>query len=68
VTTWGDTAEQCHRYVRKGSTVYVEGRLEHRTWDGADGKKQRSTDIVATRVVFLSGSEQRRSEPRQEAA
>lgn len=67
VTVWGETAEQCQRYLSKGSSVYVEGRLEHRSWEDAAGTKRWSTDVVATRVVFLS-SDSRRSEPRQAAA
>lgn len=66
VTVWGETAEQCQRYLSKGRSIYVEGRLEHRSWDDAEGNKRWSTDIVATRVVFLPDG--RRGEPRQEAA
>jgi single-strand DNA-binding protein len=67
VTVWGDIAEQCNRYVKKGSSVYVEGRLEHRSRDDADGKKRWTTDIIANRVVFLSPAH-RRSEPGLAAA
>ena len=54
VTVWGDQAENCSKYLAKGRTVYVEGRLQTRSWDDKDGKKRYSTDIVADRVVFLS--------------
>ena len=53
VTVWGENAGSCSKYLVKGRRVYVEGRLEYRSWDDADGKKRSSTDIVATRVVFL---------------
>jgi single-strand DNA-binding protein len=56
VTTWGPVAEQCARFLKKGRSVYVEGRLENRSWDGEDGKKRWSTDVVANRVVFLGGA------------
>ena len=62
VTVWGDNAETCVKYLQKGSSVYVEGRLEHRSWEDADGKKRWSTDIVSTRVVFLSGGGEGRAE------
>jgi single-strand DNA-binding protein len=55
VTVWGDQAENCSKYLAKGRTVYVEGRLQTRSWDDKEGKKRYSTDVVADRVVFLSG-------------
>jgi single-strand DNA-binding protein len=56
VTTWGPVAEQCARYLKKGRSVYIEGRLENRSWDGDDGKKRWSTDVVAMRVIFLGAA------------
>ena len=56
VTVWGEQAEHCSKYLQKGRSVYVEGRLQTRSWDDkTDGKKRYSTDIVADRVVFLGG-------------
>lgn len=55
VTVWGDQAEHCSKYLEKGRSVYVEGRLQTRSWEDKDGKKRYSTDIVADRVVFLGG-------------
>ena len=56
MTVWGDQAENCNKYLAKGRSVYVEGRLQTRTYD-KDGQKHYATDIVADRVVFLgSGS------------
>ena len=54
VTAWGPIADQCVRYLKKGRSVYVEGRLESRSWE-EDGKKRWATDVVANRVVFLGG-------------
>jgi single-strand DNA-binding protein len=54
VTVWGDTAENCHKYLAKGRSVYVEGRLQTRSYD-KDGQKHYATDVVADRVVFLGG-------------
>jgi single-strand DNA-binding protein len=65
VTCWGQTAENCAKYIAKGSKVYVEGRLETRSWE-KDGQKRYVTDIVAERVMFLStkpgGQRQQRDE------
>src|SRR4051812_40558504 len=52
VTVWGDQAENCSKYLSKGRSVYVEGRLQTRTYD-KDGQKHYATDVVADRVVFL---------------
>jgi single-strand DNA-binding protein len=55
VTVWGEAAENCAKYLAKGRSAYIEGRLQTRSWDDKDGKKRYSTDIVADRVVFLAG-------------
>ncbi len=55
VTVWGDQAENCSKYLAKGRSVYVEGRLQTRSWDDKDGNKKYATDVVADRVVFLGG-------------
>jgi single-strand DNA-binding protein len=54
VTVWGDQAENCNKYLSKGRSVYVEGRLQTRSYD-KDGQKHYATDVVADRVVFLGG-------------
>jgi single-strand DNA-binding protein len=54
VTVWGDQAENCAKYLEKGRSVYIEGRLETRSYD-KDRHKHYATDIVADRVVFLGG-------------
>jgi len=41
------------QYLRKGSMVYVEGRIQTRSWEGQDGQKRRATEIVANDVQFL---------------
>ena len=54
VVAWNKLGEICAQYLQKGARVYIEGRLQTRSWDDKDGKKRYSTDIVADRVVFLS--------------
>jgi single-strand DNA-binding protein len=46
-------AELVAQYTRKGSMVYVEGRLQTRSWEGQDGQKRRTTEVVASDVQFL---------------
>lgn len=52
VTVWGDSATNCSKYLAKGRSVYIEGRLQTRSYD-KDGQKHYATDVVADRVVFL---------------
>lgn len=56
VTVWGDQAESCQRYLAKGRSVYIEGRLQTRSYE-KEGQKHYSTEVVADRVVFLGGRE-----------
>jgi single-strand DNA-binding protein len=55
IVAWGRTGELCAQYLAKGRTCYVEGRLQTREWEDREGKKQRTTEIVANTVQFLGG-------------
>lgn len=56
VTVWGVSAENCGKYLRKGSPILVEGRLRNRSYEAKDGSgKKYITEIMATEVLFLSG-------------
>ncbi len=52
IVVFGKQAETSGQYLKKGQSVLVEGRMQTRSWDGADGKKQYRTEIVADRVQF----------------
>lgn len=52
IVVFGRVAETSAQYLKKGSSVLVEGRLQTRSWDGSDGKKNYRTEIVADRVQF----------------
>lgn len=54
VTVWGKQAEHCNKYLDKGRSVYVEGRLKTTSYE-QDGVKKWSTEIVAENVQFLGG-------------
>jgi single-strand DNA-binding protein len=54
VVTWSKLAETCSQFLEKGRSVYVEGRLQTRSWDGQDGQKRYTTEVVANTVLFLS--------------
>lgn len=53
VVAWGKTAELCNQYLHKGSTVYAEGRVQGRSWQGSDGQMRYRMELVANRVLFL---------------
>jgi len=55
VVVWGKRAEVCSKYLAKGRQVYVEGRIQTRTYDDKDGNKRYITEIIASDVQFLSG-------------
>jgi single-strand DNA-binding protein len=47
--------ENLANYLTKGKQIYVEGRLQTRSWDDKDGKKQYMTEVVADEVILLGG-------------
>jgi single-strand DNA-binding protein len=55
IVAWGDLAERCNKYLRKGERVYVEGRLQTRSWEGSDGQKHTRTEVVAGELLMLEG-------------
>ncbi|MEK7152283.1 MAG: single-stranded DNA-binding protein [Patescibacteria group bacterium] len=52
IVVFGRQAETVAQYLKKGSQALVEGRIQTRSWDGQDGKKNYRTEIVADRVQF----------------
>src|SRR5256884_6496188 len=59
-------AEIAGQYLHKGSLVYVEGRLQTRSWEGQDGQKRKTTKVNATEIQFLEPRSQ--SQPQAAAA
>jgi single-strand DNA-binding protein len=53
VVAWGSLAEICKQFLNKGQQVYVEGRLQTRHWDDAEGNKHSVTEIVANEMIML---------------
>ncbi len=55
IIVWGKQGENCAQYLKKGSPVYIEGRISYREYEAKDGSgKRKVTEIVAMRVQFLS--------------
>ncbi len=67
VVTWNKTAENCARYLTKGSRVGVSGRLQTRSYQANDGSRRYVTEVVADEVEFLTTrSEQQQQRPTQQ--
>lgn len=62
VVVWAKMAEVCNQYLQKGRQIFVEGRLQTRSWQGGDGKNRSVIEVNATRVQFFP-----QSSPREEA-
>lgn len=66
VVCFGKTAENCGQYLKKGRQVYVNGKMQTRSYE-KDGQKRYATEVKAFRVNFLGGGEQReRSDNRRD--
>ena len=57
VVAWDKQAEVCNQYLRKGAPVFVEGRLQSRSWEDNTGGKRSVVEVRAERVQFLSSSQ-----------
>ena len=55
VVVWGKRAEVCSKYLSKGRQVYIEGRIQTRTYDDKEGQKRYITEVIAQEVVFIGG-------------
>ncbi len=53
VVAWERLAETCSQFLKKGSRVYFEGRLQTRSWEGQDGQKRYATEIIASDMIML---------------
>lgn len=53
VVAWEDLAERCKKYLHENSQVYVEGRLQTRSWEGPNGQPHYRTELVAQDIIFL---------------
>ncbi len=53
IVVWRKLAETCKGYLKKGSHIYIEGRLSSRSWEGKDGSKKFITEIIANNMQML---------------
>jgi single-strand DNA-binding protein len=57
VVAWGNLAEICKQHLRKGQQVYIEGRLQTRSWKDQDGRKRVRTELVVNEMIVLGKRE-----------
>ena len=62
VVLWRGLAEMAHKYLRKGSLVFVEGKLKTRSYDDKQGNKRYVTEIVAEQLLLLDKKTERNDE------
>lgn len=55
IVAWRKLAEICGQYLKKGAKVYLEGKLQTRSWQGEDGVKRYKTEIVLDNMIMLGG-------------
>ena len=54
ITVWREAAERCRERLKKGSPIYVEGRLRSTSWETKDGQKRSGMEVEAYRLQFLA--------------
>ncbi len=60
IVVWDKQAETSNQYLKKGSSVLIEGRLQSRSWQDSEGKNRSVIEVRADRVVFLDPAGQRK--------
>jgi single-strand DNA-binding protein len=59
IVMWRGLAEIAEKYLRKGSQVYIEGRLQTRSWDDQNGQKRYTTEVIADQMQMLGSPRNR---------
>lgn len=62
IVTYGKLAEICGNYLSKGKLIFIEGRIQTRSWEDKDGIKRSTTEIVATNMQMLDSKSQMKSQ------
>ena len=57
IVAWGRLAEICKEYLSKGRQVYIEGRIQNRSWEDQNGQTRRVTEIIASQMLMLGSRE-----------
>jgi single-strand DNA-binding protein len=62
IVTWGKLAEICGNYLVKGKLVFIEGRIQTRSWEDKEGVKRFTTEIIASNMQMLDSKGQNKTE------
>ena len=66
VVAWNKLAETCNQLItNKGIKVYVEGRLQTRSWEGSDGQKRSTVEVIANSVILLDSRQKGVPQPEE---
>lgn len=57
IVAWNKLAETCNQFLAKGKQVYLDGRLQTRSWESEDGVKHYKAEVIANKVLFLGKRE-----------
>ncbi len=68
IVAWRRLGEICGEYLRKGSQVFIEGKLQTRTWEDSDGNKRYTTEIIAMNMQMLDSKGSSMSRPTDQIA
>jgi len=62
VVSWGKLGELCGKYLVKGRQVYIEGRMQTRSWEDDKGVKKYTTEVIASKVEFIGTADTARED------
>lgn len=63
---WGKRAENCNQYLKKGKPVFIEGRLQSRSWEDDAGQKRYTIEVLAENIQFLDRTKEGTSPEKEE--
>lgn len=66
IVAWSSLAEICNQYLSKGQQIYIEGRLQTRRWEDAEGNKRSTVEVVANELLML-GDRRDEADPEEES-
>lgn len=66
IVVWRNLADNCHKFLKRGSKVAVVGNIQNRSYDANDGTKRYITEVVAEEVEFISTKNNGDEQPRKE--
>ena len=66
IVAWRNAAELIDNYVRKGAQLYVEGKLQTRSWDDSNGQKRYATEVIASNIQMLGRKDSQNTQGAQQ--